>query len=83
MPPANANTLRLLVQTCAYMNEQAAINEMDSQALAEVRAAAAACGLMHGLCAALGILGCSALELVQHVQHAEAKLCVGQAMHQL
>jgi hypothetical protein len=36
MPPANANALRLLVQTCSYMNEQAAVNEMDSQALAEV-----------------------------------------------
>jgi hypothetical protein len=43
MPPANANTLRLLVQTCSYMNEQAAINEMDSQALAEVSAAAFWC----------------------------------------
>jgi hypothetical protein len=40
MPPANANTLRLLVQTCSYMNEQAALNEMDSQALAEVGALA-------------------------------------------
>ncbi|WIA30663.1 hypothetical protein OEZ86_000737 [Tetradesmus obliquus] len=38
MPPANANALRLLMQTCCYMNEQAALNEMDSQALAEVLA---------------------------------------------
>ncbi|KAF6259420.1 Rho GTPase activation protein [Scenedesmus sp. NREL 46B-D3] len=38
MPPANANALRLLVQTCSYMNEQAAVNEMDSQALAEALA---------------------------------------------
>eukprot|EP00882_Tetradesmus_deserticola_P018635 GHRQ01020015.1.p1 GENE.GHRQ01020015.1~~GHRQ01020015.1.p1 ORF type:complete len:336 (+),score=135.28 GHRQ01020015.1:1058-2065(+) len=38
MPPANGNTLRLLMQTCSHMNEQAAVNEMDSQALAEVLA---------------------------------------------
>jgi hypothetical protein len=48
MPPANANTLRLLVQTCSYMNEQAAMNEMDSQALAEVGALAPEC-FRHGL----------------------------------
>ena len=36
MPLANANALRLLMQTCCYMNEQAALNEMDSQALSEV-----------------------------------------------
>jgi hypothetical protein len=40
MPAANANALRLLLQTCSYMNEQAAVNEMDSQALAEVGAQA-------------------------------------------
>eukprot|EP00879_Flechtneria_rotunda_P022379 GHRR01023614.1.p1 GENE.GHRR01023614.1~~GHRR01023614.1.p1 ORF type:complete len:340 (+),score=135.49 GHRR01023614.1:555-1574(+) len=38
LPAANAWTLRLLMQTCHYINEQAATNEMDSQALAEVLA---------------------------------------------
>jgi hypothetical protein len=36
LPPANANTLQLLLQTCHYINEHAATNEMDAQALAEV-----------------------------------------------
>lgn len=38
LPAANAGALRLIMQTCSYINEQAAVNEMDSQALAEVLA---------------------------------------------
>jgi hypothetical protein len=36
LPPANANTLRLLLQLCALINKEATVNEMDAQALAEV-----------------------------------------------
>lgn len=38
LPPANAGALSLIIQTCSLINEQAAVNEMDSQALAEVLA---------------------------------------------
>eukprot|EP00878_Enallax_costatus_P044948 GHUV01053756.1.p1 GENE.GHUV01053756.1~~GHUV01053756.1.p1 ORF type:complete len:292 (+),score=104.51 GHUV01053756.1:154-1029(+) len=38
LPAANVGVLRLIMQTCSYINEQAAVNEMDSQALAEVLA---------------------------------------------
>lgn len=38
LPAANANTLRLLIETCAHVNAQAAANEMDAQALAETLA---------------------------------------------
>lgn len=42
LPAANAGALRLIMQTCSYVNEHAAVNEMDAQALAEVLAHAVA-----------------------------------------
>lgn len=38
LPHANANVLKVLLQLCYYISEQAAANEMDALALAEVLA---------------------------------------------